>query len=578
MRSTLAQHLRSDRWSLAVVCVAVVACALLTWQWQLRGDDGSGWNKVIRGDAKGYYSYLPAVFIHGDLSHPAGGEGSMNTTPQGMVRKYSMGTAVAQLPFFLAGDAVARMQYAKRTGYEQPYHVSIAIGAIIALLIGLLVLRRVLLVSGFSDGTVAWVLVLLCGGTSLVYAAVAAAAYSHIWSFMLVACFLRCVQRGVIDRSARSIVAAGLLLGLVALIRPVNVIIVLALPMLLQGWPFSGPWKGEWPSARTILIAAVGCCAVVALQPLAWKLQTGHWVVWSYAEEGFHWSRPEVLQVLFGPMKGLFFWWPVLLAIIPGAVLVARNSRWAGGFGIGYFVVLIYITSAWWCWYYGDGYGLRPIIDHFPALAVALAAFVQWISGRWRIVAGGVAVGLCALQWFQIRQFEFGIIHPHSMSWQKYRTIFLKGDEHWRGALGGNYEMAQYAPNGYDTLFNGELPVSLVDAQHPYSRGLHLDSAALPDGRRLFVEAEVTRSEHAAGSSTDAIMVCEIGHDGEPYIYYKFKLNDLPTPPAGTTATWRYAFPMAAARPQDELKLYVWQTGEGAFTIDRFHATVKAVR
>ena len=598
---------RAGRWSLLVVGAAVLACSMLTVQWRLVGKDGTAWKQVIRGDAKGYYSYLPALFIHGDLKHPAGGEAHVNHTPHGDVRKYTLGTALAQVPFFMVADMIVPIMGGPRTGYEQPYHVAIAIGGVLALLIGLLALWRMLFAYGFSDVVSAAVITVLCAGTALVYAASVSPSFSHVWSFMAVACFLRSAQRGIVEANGRSVMAAGAWLGLIVLLRPVNGIVVLALPMLLKGWPFAGTWKGVWPRPQNMIAAVTICCALLFLQPLAWKLQTGQWLVWSYADEGFHWSRPEVFQVLFGPMKGLFFWWPLLLVIVPGFLLLLRKrlrpglsgSRVAGGFGLGYFALLIYITSAWWSWYYGDGYGLRPILDHLPVLAIPIAVAVEAIKGRWRWVAGAAAIALCAMQCFQVWQFHTGIIHPHSMDWAKYRAVFLRTDDRWIGALGGNYEMAQYAPNGHETIFSDSLQlaalsspweggkisaattgmaVCIVGKQHPYSTTLHLDSTAIPDGRRLFVEAVITRTERSPGSSSDAAMVCEIGSNGTHRYYYKFRLNDLPSPPAGATETWHYAFPMGAALPQDGLKLYIWQPGEGDFTIDRFGATIRAVR
>ncbi|MEO8067981.1 MAG: hypothetical protein ABI599_09850 [Flavobacteriales bacterium] len=555
--------------------------------------------EVIRGDARGYYSYLPALFIYHDLSNPAGGEALIVDTPQGPVKKCSLGAALMQLPCFLVADLWVRMHGGEHTGYEKPYQITIALGGIIALALGLLALRRVLLAFGASDGVVAAVLSIVCFGTGLPYSAAMSSAFSHVWSFMAIALFLRAVQRGIVDGRARSVIAAGFWIGVIALIRPVNVIVVLAVPMLLHGWPFTAAAGDTRPKRNTLLIAGLMGALVIALQPLAWKVQTGHWVVWSYGEEGFHWTRPEVLQVLFGPMKGLFFWWPVLLVILPGLVFLLRKSYVAGGFGVAYFGLLIYITSAWWSWYYGDGYGLRPIIDHLPLFALPMAALGMGTSLPWRRLMVATAVPLCALQLFQTWQFDQGIIHPHSMSWRKYSAIFLRTDDRWRNALGGNYEMAQYAPNGSDTIFSGSVDllhpatpwtgghivnadngdaVCSVGKEYPYSITMELDSAAIPDGRRLFVEARITRKERRPGSSAQAVVVCEIGSSTAQRYYFSFPLNDLPSPPAGETETWRYAFRNPAALPSEGMKLYVWQTGEGDFTIDNFSAKVSAAK
>lgn len=570
------QHSGSGRLSLGAVATIVLVSLLVVLQWRIQGESGNAWDRTIRGDAIGYYSYLPALFIHGDLKHHAGATAYINETAQGRVRKYPVGVAVMELPFFLTADVLVRTQDGPRTGYEQPYHIAIALSGAFSLLIGLLVLRRMLLAWGASETTIAWVLVLLAGGTSMTYGAAMSSAYSHHWSFMAIAIFLRAAQRAFAEGRVTSLLMAACWFGIVALLRPVNVIVVLAAPLVFASG-VSLPELLRMFRMRTWVMACGVGALVAGLQPLVWWLQCGHWFAWSYGDEGFHWARPEVLEVLFGPMRGFFFWWPVMLALIPGTVLLWRRSRREGLLFAVYFCSLIYITSAWWSWYYGDGFGMRPLIDHFPVFAIPIAAFFGALHGSVRRVAIGACVILIALHTVQTWQYEKGIIHPHSMSWRKYNAVFLRTGAQWRGALGGNFEMAQYAPHGYDDVFAGELGASTLDAQNPYGQGLAIDSTQLPD-RRLFVEAWITRTEPSPGSSREAVVVCEIGNDSAQSFYYSFKLNDLPTPPAAATETWHCAFPMGAPGPRDSLKLYVWLPGEGSVRIDGFKAEVKAVR
>jgi hypothetical protein len=53
------------------------------------------------------------------------------------------------------------------------------------------------------------------------------------------------------------------------------------------------------------------------------------------------------------------------------------------GIFIGSFFILIsYIFSSWYSWYYGGGYGSRPFIDFYPLLAIPLGTFLDFIRGR----------------------------------------------------------------------------------------------------------------------------------------------------------------------------------------------------
>src|SRR4051812_14224053 len=88
------------------IFIAVIYCASnINW----RGDH---WKSLIQFDGKGYYSYLPAIFIYHDLHYRFFDEvgkkyyecnecgdyrENINGDP---VNKFFAGTAVAMLPFF----------------------------------------------------------------------------------------------------------------------------------------------------------------------------------------------------------------------------------------------------------------------------------------------------------------------------------------------------------------------------------------------------------------------------------------------------------------------------------------------
>ena len=100
---------------------------------------------TIRSDGKGYYLYLPAVFIHHDLTmqwtrslqnkadppDPATGEW-YGLHPYGhgkYLNKYTIGLAILWLPFFLAAHILTIAIGHPATGFTMWYQASIGFAA-----------------------------------------------------------------------------------------------------------------------------------------------------------------------------------------------------------------------------------------------------------------------------------------------------------------------------------------------------------------------------------------------------------------------------------------------------------------
>jgi hypothetical protein len=104
-----------------------------------------------------------------------------------------------------------------------------------------------------------------------------------------------------------------------------------------------------------------------------WHAATGHWFLYSYGNEAFYWLAPQLGNFLFSVRKGLFFWSPVLLLALAGMIIAYRvRERLYVGLTV-FFLLIVYVSSAWWSWYYGGSYGQRVAVDFMCVFAVFTA-------------------------------------------------------------------------------------------------------------------------------------------------------------------------------------------------------------
>lgn len=595
---------RSPSPSLFVVLTVVLITAVVSVNVLWKGNDGEGWRNTIRSDAKGYYSYLVAVFIRHDLGHEPPAWEYIHETPSGTLNKYFSGTAVMMAPWFLVGHGLALVDAdAPNDGYSVYHMKAIAVGGWAYLFLGLLALRALLRGIGVRDAVVAWTLLGLGLGTTLLQYSAVQPGWSHVYTFCAVSTFLLLIHRLAMGAHMRWYVAAAALFGLIVLIRPVNGLVLLAIP-IVAGDRTGLLFTRLFQRPSTLLLAVLAGSSIVAVQPLLWYLQTGHWIEWGYRDEGFHWDRPEILEVLFGFRRGLFLWTPFLILPALCALMLWRQDRLRSAFSLLYWSVNTYVIASWWIWYYGSGFGSRVYIDHFPVLVIPMALVLQQVSARWWVAARIFIVLCVALFLAQYTQYHTGILHHEHMDRAKYSATFLRFGEAHRDRLGGKWEAPPFNPNGMEAViiaatdlerssehwrdglvvarpeaFSGGH-VCVFDAEHEFGTLFSASAGQLPTGRELYLEVGLQCYEERAGDSFEALAIASIQRPDDSFAFYSsFRMNATP---GIADSTWRhmeFRIPLPALAEGDRLAFYLWNSeGKSRFLTDDLFMRVWAVR
>ncbi|MCK4699417.1 MAG: hypothetical protein KAT38_03765, partial [Bacteroidales bacterium] len=95
-----------------------------------------------------------------------------------------------------------------------------------------------------------------------------------------------------------------------------------------------------------------------------------------------------------------------------------------------FLIINIYLVFSWWCWWYGGSFGARILVESYAFLSLPLAAVIQKISEKRRIMRSVFIIIFGFLVWinlFQMRQYRISLLHWDSMSKKAYWGIFLKG-------------------------------------------------------------------------------------------------------------------------------------------------------
>lgn len=401
------------------------------------------WNRVaddIRYDVACYYMYLPAIFVQNDLyldkfvreaEHDHESTYCVSVAPTGYrVMKFSSGMAIMYAPFYLMAHILAPLNGFEQNGYNSFYSQWIHLGVLVYLFVGLwalmLLLRRY-----FTDKVTAFTLLVITLGTNLFYYMTLEPNMSHAYSFSLIAVALWSMMKWHDRPTWLRSLGLGLLLGLIALIRPTN--ILLLLPLALYGVlslsdmgdRLAKAWQYKWQ------LIWMGCCFLLPWIPqmIYWKTMTGSWMFYSYRDEGFNFLAPHIMDGLFSYRKGWLLYTPVMLFGLLGIPLLFRYAKqWA--ITVSLFVPInIYIIFSWWCWWYGGSLGQRPMIDSYAIMAIPMAAFISYLVNKGRtaaIVTTLVFTLLIGHSLFQTAQRNYEAILWDGMTKEAYWDSFLR--------------------------------------------------------------------------------------------------------------------------------------------------------
>lgn len=557
---------------------------------------------IIRSDVHGYYGYLRALFITHDLGQEPMRHEYVKVTPDGTLNKYFAGEAVLLTPFFLCAHAYVKATGGVADGYSPPYEHAISIAALIYALSGLLTFRALLMRMGISDRSLTIVLLMLGFGTQLLQYTAVQPGWSHVYSFALFAAFLLIAHRIPEAASPGRIIAWGAVLGLIVLVRPVNGLVLLAIPVVLgKATPDLLRRFRQKPLAALLMVLAGAC--VLAVQPLLWHAQVGSFVAYGYKGEGFDWDRPAIFQVLLGFRRGLFVWTPVLILAALSVPLLWRHDRLRAVSAAVYWLVLTYVVSSWWIWYYGSGFGARVYVEHYTVLTLPLALMLDRLHDWRRKAAILFLVLASALQLAQCYQFNHGFLDRECMDRRKYAYSFLRFDADHHERLGGRYMIAPHNPNGMDTLVHARWDagrwvrywrgrpmlydpapspwhVAACDTSDEFGPSFEMPAKDLPTGRALYLALGFERYVFHADDTRGVTVVASAENaKGKIVQYQSFAME--PMPPAGDSI-WEhieYRVPLEPLGKGEHIKFYFWnQDGKSRFLADDLDMTVTAVR
>ncbi len=415
-----------------------------TFNINLAGD--KNWNNVLKYDSRGYYAYLPAIFIYKDLHFGFFEEIEKEKYPSfhgydyrqqvegGVVNKYFCGTAVMEIPFFILGHLHAKISSHSPDGFSKPYIIWITFGAIFYYIVALLLLERILKVFqvNFKNRSII-VLALTFGTNAYLYSAIDPG-MSHVYSFFLITFFIERLLQWKKNRSNINILYLGVSLGLITIVRPINLMIIASIPFVLGDKKTMVLFLNSmWENKVKTIVSLLLFISIVFIQLLLYKIQTGNFLVYSYVGEGFNFLNPHVFDFLWSYRKGYYLYTPLAFLALLGLIPMFKKSKFQALVYLLFLGFIYWILSSWYMWYYGGSFSSRVMFDFATIIMIPLALLLEnsknKSSYKLLIALIIILVIICQIQLYQFRHFD---IHWSDMTKEMYWENFLRIDKYFK--------------------------------------------------------------------------------------------------------------------------------------------------
>jgi hypothetical protein len=269
-----------------------------------------------------------------------------------------------------------------------------------------------------------------------------------------------------------------------------------------------------------------------------------------------------------------------------------------------FFILNLYIVSAWSCWWYAESFGQRALVQSYAVMAIPLGYFISHLilsSSKWlKIIIILLSVFFISLNSFQIWQLRHGILDASRMTRAYYfasfgRTVVTEGQKELllvkRSATSKesipeniNFDSRELVhidmenpQSGQESYYDTSIVHSgrysfRMDSTRAFSPGFNIPFDELTKSNYAWIRATAYVYPTGDIAENDALLVITFSHRNKLYKYRVVSINEQELhvkPNQWNKITLDYMTPEARS-VHDKLETYVWYRGKVNFYVDDF--------
>ncbi len=391
----------------------------------------SNFDYAITSDSEAYYAYLPAIYLFGDntfqtnekvkLKNTGQKDYYVVTTENGKhVNKFFSGVSFLATPAFLAITGVMKITGYQADGYSDTYFIGMFVYSIFLLFLGLIFFQKAVSTHFQLTSKQKWIFPVILVATPWLFTAIYGILWANNYLFVCFAVLLWLIVKMITNPEKSSYVLIFFFVtGIVAITRPTSLIFLVMVLFFFDDFKSFLEHLKQYVLKPKVLVSGILLFLIPIMYQLGiWKWQTGSFILWSYSGEGFNWLNPQFFEVLFSYRTGILFHSPILIFCLAYCLFKFRKNRFKATIYLIYFVLLCYVSGAWWCPDFETRFGLRNFNEHYVFLLLPLFDFVKEAKKKKWIIVGFVATVI--LPFIRFNQYVFGYNQNQRFTQESY--------------------------------------------------------------------------------------------------------------------------------------------------------------
>lgn len=389
---------------------------------------------VIWADAAGYFVYQPMWFIYGNnagnfpdsIDVKTGNGFQLDFINNKIITKYTCGVAILETPFFLISHVLSKPFGFKADGFSKIYSFGLYFSGIFYCCLGLFFLSK-FLARHFRPLISVLAPFLFLAGSNLYYYSIDTPGMSHVYSFFLCCLIIYLTPLITTKINSKYYSLFFCCLILVILIRPTNILIGL-FPLF-----YNIKSKYDFLNRIRFFLSNKLLIAITALVPLIflipqfqyWYASTGKIITYSYGTESFiFWRNPKILEVWFSTNNGLFTYTPLIILSIIGIFQMIKKVKWEAYFLVFLFLIITYIFSSWWNWWFGCAFGARSFVEYYPLFIIPFSYLLDYTLSH-KLYRYGIALFIvfCCFLNMDMEYYYDGCFHGDTWDFNTYLKL-----------------------------------------------------------------------------------------------------------------------------------------------------------
>lgn len=380
----------------------------------------SEWFRIITADGLGYYSYLPAKFIHHDdnldfkwfnETYPKYYAYNSFSVPVEnfsadyngkTINKYYPGLSFLWIPFFFFAHFLSHLFNFQPDGLSVLYQICIGFSAVLYTCLGLWFLRR-LIFKLFNNALIATLVpIVIFYGTNLFSFTIYYGTFSHAYtfSFISMALYFAWCFFNESENKLNNFLLFSFCFLVVVFIRPFNILFLIALPFVFKKSFISG-LNNLKINFKTIGVLIITALLLYYQFSILFK-QTGTLFPNTYTGEKFYFNKPpHLFGVLFSYQCGWFLYVPLAFLSCLSVFFIKKNKRFVFLFLL--LALIIYLYSSWWFWTVLT----RTIVDYTWIVALLLALLLSNFLNKKRVFGVLIILVFLFTAYFQLKAYQF---------------------------------------------------------------------------------------------------------------------------------------------------------------------------